>query len=237
MASFDPFGSPRYSPSPEPENDSPPPPPPSQPAPSPPIKQEPGEPALPQDPLVGEIQRLRSDVAAEQGALVKTAKELNAEREAHSEARRAGRRKIREIEDMKRDIDYLADDLKHYQYECRYWRSQFEQLAAQAPPTATAVPPPPPPPPAAPAAAPAGQPLLQYCSICLRSVGNLPASAREKHLAGCGITAADCVALTTAQVKTQRKARRASKAASGGKKRQAGEEPVSGRLRKRVRKA
>ena len=47
----------------------------------------------------------------------------------------------------------------------------------------------------------------------------------RRHLEACGITAQDCVSLTAAQVKSQRKAPRASKAASAGKKRSAGEEP------------
>ena len=96
------------------------------------------------------------------------------------------------------------------------------------------------PPAAATTPAAAGAPALatsQYCSVCLRSVQKIPPSTMRKHLKDCGVTSEDCVSLTAAQVKSQRKARRASKASSAGKKRSAGEDPVSSRLRKRVRQA
>lgn len=105
--------------------------------------------------------------------------------------------------------------------------------ATPAPATAPAAAPAPAPAPAATAAAPA---TTRFCSVCLHSVQNIPASTMRKHLQACGITAQDCVSLTAAQVKAQRKARRASKAASAGKKRSAEEGPVSARLRKRARK-
>ncbi|MDI1491012.1 MAG: hypothetical protein OHK93_002217 [Ramalina farinacea] len=90
----------------------------------------------------------------------------------------------------------------------------------------------------APVAAPPAAGTAQYCSVCLHSVQNIPATTMRRHLEACGITAQDCVSLTPAQVKSQRKARRASKAAApAGKKRSAEEGPVSGRLRKRVRNA
>ena len=47
--------------------------------------------------------------------------------------------------------------------------------------------------PEAAAAAPAAG---EYCSVCLRSVQNIPGSAVRRHLEACRITASDCVVFT-----------------------------------------